>query len=67
MQISTTTCTAAGSGTVCITEVDASSSALYADGFSYGEIINSVLLLFIAVVAVYGFLWFSTKGFKIRQ
>jgi len=39
----------------------------YYNGFTYGEIVISVLLLLITVAALYSFFWFSVKGVKIRQ
>jgi hypothetical protein len=35
------------------------------NGFSYGEIVNSVFLFLILMVALYSFLWFSLNRLKI--
>jgi hypothetical protein len=39
----------------------------YYNGFTYGEIVISVLLLLITVAALYSFFWFSVRGLRIRQ
>jgi hypothetical protein len=57
-----------GSST-CVTLYGESTSTdpSYYNGFTYGEIVISVLLLLITVVALYSFFWLSVKGVKIRQ
>jgi hypothetical protein len=37
------------------------------DGFTYGEIVISVFAFAAVLILAYAFLWFSVKGFKIRQ
>lgn len=44
-----------------------SSDQLAYNGFTYGEIIISVLLFFALVIIAYAFLWFTTRGVKIQQ
>ncbi len=44
-----------------------STNPSYYNGFTYGEIVISVLLLLITVATLYSFFWFSVKGVKIRQ
>lgn len=51
---STTTCEASGSGTICSTiyAPDPSSTVATANGFTYGEVVNSVEIFFILLAAV---------------
>jgi ABC-type uncharacterized transport system permease subunit len=37
------------------------------NGFTYGEIVISVLLFLVVVAVIYAFTWFTTAGVKIRQ
>lgn len=39
----------------------------FAPTFSAGEVVLGVTALFLAALLVYGFLWFSTRGVKIKQ
>lgn len=57
-----------GSST-CMTVYGQSTSTdpSYYNGFTYGEIVISVLLLLITIAALYSLFWFSVKGVKIRQ
>ena len=57
-----------GSST-CLTLYGQSTSTdpSYYNGFTYGEVVISVLLLLITVAALYSFFWFSVKGVRIKQ
>ena len=46
---------------------NSSTAPLYAGGFTYGEIVVSVLLFVAVVWSLYAFLWLTTKGVRIRQ
>ena len=50
-----------------LADVGSSSQPYVAGGFTYGEMVVSVLLFVGVVAGLYAFLWFTTHGVKIRQ
>jgi len=56
------------SNATCTTIYDTSSSSqpYVAGGFTYGEVVVSVLIFAALVAGLYAFLWFSTKGIKVK-
>lgn len=36
------------------------------NGFSYGDIVNSLFLFLIATAIIYGFIWFSINKIKVK-
>jgi len=47
--------------------INTSTDPSYYNGFTYGEIVISVLVLLITVAVFYSFFWFSVRGVKIKQ
>jgi len=64
--INTKTNVATSSIINCTTTVDASSSANYISGFTYGEVLTNFFLFIIMTIVVYQFFYFSIKHFKIK-
>jgi hypothetical protein len=57
-----------GSST-CLTLYGQSTStdSSYYNGFTYGEIVISALVVLILLITIHAFFWFSVKGVKLRQ
>jgi len=51
----------------CSTEYATSSGQIYAGGFSYGELIISVLLFFTLMTVAYSFFFSWVRGVKVRS
>jgi hypothetical protein len=61
-QFGSSTCSALSQGSSTTSTVQ----SVY-DGFTYGEIVISFFAFAAVLILAYAFLWFSVKGFKIRQ
>jgi hypothetical protein len=55
------------SSSTCNTEYSTSTFPSVANGFTYGEIVISVLALLIFATVLYAFFWGWTVGHKIKQ